>query len=135
VIVAAPTATAFTTPAEVTVATAGLDVDQLGIRPDKVFPFASLAVAVSWAVPPTEISADAGVTVTDATGIAFTVTVALPLFPSHVAVMTTTPGVTAVTRPVAETVATAALALAQVTVRPVISFPDAERSVSVSCTL
>src|SRR5438105_8842945 len=52
VIVAAPALTAVTSPAVDTVATYALDVDQLGVRSGRAFPFASLATAVSVVVPP-----------------------------------------------------------------------------------
>src|SRR6266540_2004013 len=59
----------------------------------------------------------AGVTATEATGTgaAATVTAALPLWPSLVAVIVAEPAVTPVTRPLALTVATALLPLAHVT--------------------
>lgn len=60
-----------------------------------------------------------GVTVTDPTGTASTVIVAVPLFPSLVAVITALPRATPVTTPLAETVATAGALELQVTVRPV----------------
>src|SRR6266487_3748023 len=61
--------------------------------------------------------------VTDAT-----VTAAVPLIPSLVAVIVAEPAATAVTRPLAFTVATAALLDVQVTVRPVSELPAASFS-------
>jgi hypothetical protein len=59
-----------------------------------------------------------GLTVTDVTG-SVTVTAALPVFVSLVAMMFAVPAATAVTRPVdGSTVATAVLSEDQVTVRP-----------------
>ena len=64
-----------------------------------------------------------------------TVTLALPLFPSLVAVIVAGPGATPVTRPVAFTVAVDVLELVHVTVRPVRMLPLASLSVAVSCTV
>src|SRR5207302_66719 len=64
-----------------------------------------------------------GATVTAATGTGVTVTVAVPLCPSLVAVIVALPIVTPVTRPVVETLATAEALDAHVTVRPVSVFP------------
>src|SRR5207247_11080304 len=77
--------------------------------------------------------ADAGVTVTDATGTGVTVMADAPLFPSLVAVIVAVPAVFPVTSPLALTVATAVLLLAQVTVRPLSGFPFASFGVAVSC--
>jgi len=72
------------------------------------------------------------VTLTDATGTGATVTVDDPLCPSLVAVIVAVPAPTAVTKPVALTVATATLSLAHVTARSVSGFPTASRGVAVS---
>jgi len=61
----------------------------------------------------------AGLTVTDATGTTATVIAALPLRPSLVAVIVALPAATPVTSPLAETVATPAALLDQLTARPV----------------
>ena len=61
-----------------------------------------------------------------------TVIVADPDFPSLVAVMVAVPAATAVTRPLAETVAMGLELVVQVTVRPVSSAPLASRSVASS---
>ncbi len=63
--------------------------------------------------------ADAGLTVTEATGTILTVIAALPLLPSLVAVIVAEPAATAETRPLALTDATAVLLLDQVRTRPV----------------
>src|SRR5207248_9877487 len=76
----------------------------------------------------------AGVTATEATGTAATVTVALPAFPSLVAVIVAEPAALLVTRPLGLTVATAVLLLAHVTVRPVSALPAESFGVAVSCT-
>ncbi len=77
--------------------------------------------------------AAAGLTVTDATGTIVTVTVAVPLLPSLVAVIVAEPAVTPVTRPPLLTVATAVLLLAQVTTRPVSVLPAASLVTAESC--
>src|SRR5215208_6655567 len=76
-----------------------------------------------------------GVTATDATATCvtcLTVTAALPLCPSLVAVIVAEPAVTAVTRPLAFTVATDVLVLDQVTARPASVVPFASFGVAVS---
>ena len=84
---------------------------QLTTRPVNVAPFASRVVADSWTLLPTLMLFDAGATTTVSTGTgggggaAFTVTLAVPLFPSLVAVIVTAPAATPVTSPVADTVA------------------------------
>src|SRR5439155_423585 len=77
----------------------------------------------------------AGVIVTDATGTGVTVTVAVPLCPSLVAVIVAVPAVTPVTSPPALTVATAVLLLPQLTGRPDNGLPLASFGVAVSCTV
>jgi len=77
----------------------------------------------------------AGLTVTDATGTFDAVRVAVPLLPSQAAVMIAVPAATAVTSPVPFTVATPALLLVHVTVRPVRTFPLASLGVAVSCAV
>src|SRR5438128_1689581 len=116
VIVAVPPATPVASPLPLTVAAAVLLLAHVTVRPVSVFPAASLVTAASCAVPPTERVADAGLTVTDATGTFVTVTAAVPL-----------------TRPLPLTVATAVLLLAHVTVRPVSVFPAASLVTAVNC--
>ena len=58
---------------------------------------------------------------------------AVPLWPSLVAVIVAEPAATAVTTPLARTVATAGASLAHVTERPVSVSPRASLSVAVSC--
>src|SRR5213594_3371651 len=119
VIVAAPAATPVTNPLAETVATAALLVAQVTVRPLRAVPFASFAVAVNWVVVPTVTVAAAGLNVTEATGTLVTVRADVPLCPSLVAVIVAEPAATPVTRPLADTVATAALLVAHVTARPV----------------
>src|SRR5438552_2073523 len=97
-------------------------------------PFASTVVtADNCCVPPTAIVADAGLTVTDATGTTATVMAALPLLPSLVAVIVAVPAARPVTSPLVLTVATAALLLVQVTTRPVRVLPAASFVTADSC--
>src|SRR5437762_14142173 len=86
VIVAEPATFAVTSPVPVTVATGVLLLDHATGRPVSTVPFASFRVAVSCCVCPTGTLADAGLTVTDATGTPLTVMLAVPLCPSLVAV-------------------------------------------------
>src|SRR5687767_1296738 len=77
---------------------------------------------------PTKVTAEPG------TG-GVTVMAALPLFPSLVAVIVADPSATAVTRPVALTVAAVSSLLVQLTTRPDSGAPFASRGVAVSCTV
>ena len=79
--------------------------------------------------------AEAGVTVTEATGTFVTVMAAFAVFPWLVADTIADPAATAVTRPDAETVATAPLALVQLTVRPTRGLPAESCVLAVSCTV
>src|SRR2546426_8081 len=135
VIVAVPAVFPVTSPLALTVATVALLLAQLTVRPDSRLPLASLGVAVSCTVWPTCTDAVAGFTVTEATGTVLTVIVAEPLCPSLVAVIVDEPAVTPVTSPLALTVATAGLPLAQVTVRPPRGLPFASLGVAVSGTV
>jgi hypothetical protein len=69
------------------------------------------------------MSADAGLTLTDATGTTVTIIAADPVVPSHVAVKVVEPAVRAVTSPLVFTLATAGALLVHVTVRPVSEVP------------
>src|SRR5437868_1837812 len=123
VMVADPVATAVTTPLPLTRAIVVSLLDHVTARPDKTLPLASLRVAVSCAVCPTDTVADDGVTVTEATGAFVTVTAAVPLFPSLVAVIVAEPAATPLTRPVLLTVAALELLLDQLTALPVSTLP------------
>src|SRR5438874_6440923 len=68
-------------------------------------------------------------------GGAVTVTLAVPLCPSLVAVIVAAPGATALTRPLPLPAATAVFRLAQVSTRPPRAFPLASCGVAVSCTV
>src|SRR5207249_1860568 len=104
-------------------------------RPERIPPAASLATADSCTVLATAILAEAGVTSTAATGMTATVIAAVPLFPSLVAVIVADPAPTAVTSPLAETVAAAGALLAQVTARPARGLPLASFGVAVIWTV
>src|SRR6266516_6034893 len=135
VIVAEPAAPPVTSPLALTVATAVLLLAHVTVRPANRLPFASFGVALSCTVRPTWTDAVAGFTVTDATGTVLTVIVAVPLCPSEIAVIVAEPAATPVTSPLALTVATAVLPLAQVIVRPVRVLPFASLGVAASCTV
>jgi hypothetical protein len=101
-------------------------------------PFASRIVADSCTFVPTLTLLDGGVTVTVATGAgggAFTVTDAVPVFPSLVAVIVTPPATSPLTSPVPDTDATALFDELHVTVRPVSVAPDASRVTTESWTV
>src|SRR5262249_19336045 len=122
VIDAVPAPTAVTNPLPFTVATAAFELAHVIPRPVNTVPLASFVVAVPCVVCPT-VRLDAfNATVTVATGTgggALTVTAAVPVFPSLIAVIVAEPGATAVTRPLELTVAIPAALVDHVTVRPV----------------
>jgi len=132
VIVAAPAATPVTKPLAETVATTALLVPHVTTRPLRAVPFASFGVAVNWVVAPTVTPAAVGLTITEATGTLVTVMADVPLCPSLVAVIVAEPAATPVTNPLAETVAIAALLVAQVTARPLRAVPFASFGVAVN---
>ena len=132
VIVAEPTATAVAMPLELTVATAGLLLLHVTVRPSRAFPTASFGVAVNACVVPTLIVAVGGVRATEATGTFTTVTAAEADLVSEVAVIVAEPTATAVAMPLASTAATAGLLLLHVTVRPDKALPTASFGVAVN---
>src|SRR6059058_3980231 len=134
VTVAVPALTPVTRPVADTVATLGVPEVHVTTRPVSTFPAASFVVAASCTVLLTATLADAGVTVTDATG-AVTVMAADPVLPSLVAVTVAVPALTPVTSPVADTVATVGVPEVHVTTRPVSTFPAASFIVAASCTV
>src|SRR3989454_12439421 len=77
----------------------------------------------------------AGLTVSDATGTFETVIVAIPLFPSLVAVIVAVPAATPVTSPAADTVATDVALVAHVTTRPDSGLPAESVGVAASCSV
>src|SRR2546421_250251 len=137
VIVAEPGAFAVTRPLAFTVAIAVSLDDQVTARPESGLPFASFGVAVSCTVCPTCPLADDGVTVTEATGTGalVTVIVAVPLFPSLVAVIVAEPAPRPVTSPLPLTRAIVVSSLAQVTTLPDSGLPFASLGVALSCTV
>src|SRR6266576_894180 len=135
VIVAEPATLVVTSPLLLTVATVVLFEAHVTVRPVKTLPFASLRVAVSCTVWPAGTLAEGGVTVTEATGAPATVMLAVPLWPSLVAVMVTDPAVTPVTSPLPLTVAIVLSLDCQLMARPVNGLPFASRGVAVSCTV
>jgi hypothetical protein len=114
---AEPGLTAVTTPVGETVATAVLSEVQLMVRPVSTLPSASRTVAVACVVCASVIVAEASVTPTVATGTGETVTEEAPPCPSLVAVTVAAPGETAVTTPLADTLATPGLLELQTTGR------------------
>src|SRR5207247_10889951 len=114
------------------VAAAALLVAQVTTRPLRAVPFASFGVAVNCVVAPIVTPAAVGLTVTEATGTFVTVRAAVPLCPSLVAVIVAEPAAQPVTRPRAETVATAALLVPHVTARPLRAVPFASFGVAVN---
>src|SRR5207302_656025 len=86
VMVVEPATTPVTRPLAFTLPTEVLLLAHVTDRPVSGLPLASFGVAVSWTACPTGTDADAGLTVTDATGSgpAVTVTAELPLCPSDV---------------------------------------------------
>jgi len=135
VTVVLPTPVALMSPDCDTVATAVLPLDHVTARPVSALPCASRGVAVICCVPPTVSDVLVGETLTVATGAgggAVTVTAAVAVFPSLVAVIVALPGATAVTTPLGATVATFVLLELHVTTRPVSTLFDASRVVAVS---
>lgn len=135
VMVALPAATAVIWPLALTVATPVLLLVHVTARPASTVPLVSLSVAVSCAVPPTVRLVVDGETVTDATAAgdaAATVTCAVPLTPSLVAVMIAAPTATAVTIPLVDTVAMLVFEDDHVTARPVSTVPCASSVVTES---
>ena len=90
---------------------------------------------MSGTVAPIRTEPEAGDTLTEATGASVTVMVALPVWPSLVAVIVAGPAPAPVTSPVALTVATALLELVHAIPRPLRGLPSASFGVAVSCTV
>src|SRR3989440_8426334 len=130
VIVAEPATFPVTSPVPVSVATGVLLLAHVTVRPVRMVPLASRRVALSCTVWPAGTLADAGLTVTDATGTPLTVMLAVPLWPSLVAVMVTDPAVTPATSPLPLTVAMLLLLDDQLMARPVNGVPFASRRVA-----
>src|SRR5882762_8404601 len=133
VMVAVPPDWPMTRPPPLTEATDVLLLAQVMTRPVSVPPTESLVTAASSWVAPTRIVADAGFTVTVATGTLMTAMVALPVLPSLMAVTVADPAALPVTRPLALTAATAGALLAQVTMRPLRGAPLESWGAAASC--
>jgi hypothetical protein len=143
VIVAVPVPTAVTVTvaplavltelAELTVRTAMLLETQFTVRPVSVLPPMSFGSAVNTCVSPTTIALTGLDRVTLVTGAGLTVSVALPVMPSLIAMICTDPGATAFTLPVVDTVATALLPELQVTLRLFSMAPVESRVVAAAC--
>src|SRR6266513_3827351 len=133
VMLALPADLPNTSPPPLTLATAVLPLDQITTRPVRVVPAESLVRAESCWVAPTRTVADAGLTVTVATGTLITVMPALPLMPSLVALIVADPAPFPVTRPLALTVAAEELLLAHVRTRPVSVEPAESLVTAESC--
>src|SRR6184192_2451764 len=136
VIVAEPATFPVTSPVPVTVATDVLLLAHVTERPVRMLPLASRRVALSCTVWPAGTLADAGLTVTDATGTPLTVMLAVPLCPSLVAVIVIgPPAATPLTSPLPFTLPIALLLDCQVMTRPVNGLPFASLGVAVSWTV
>jgi hypothetical protein len=134
-IVTVPAAIALTRPVVETVAIAVFDDVQPTVRPVSTLPDASFSVITTCIVAPTASVVELAESDTVSTGAgagASTVNVEPPVCPSLLAMIDADPALTAVTVPLAETVATPGFALDQVTVRPVKTFPAASRRVAVA---
>src|SRR6266853_4354523 len=94
VMVAAPAATPVTRPLGFTRTSVVSPLAQVTVRPAKVPPAESFGVAVGCTGWPTRMLAVAGETTTEATGTSVTVTAAVPVLPSLVAVIVAEPGAT-----------------------------------------
>jgi hypothetical protein len=135
VTVVVPAAAAVTRPFASTVAAAAMLETQVIVRPVTTVPFASLVTAVNCCVgviPRTRFAVP-GVTVTVATGASDTVSEEVPLCPSLVAVIVVLPAATAVTKPLASTVAAAVLLETHVTTLPVSTLSFASFVTAVNC--
>ena len=120
VIVVDPASTPVAKPDELMVATEVLLLVQAKVLPDIIVLFEVKAVALNWWVRPSSIDTDGGLTVTRSTtgGGSVTVSVAVPDFPSTVAVIVVEPASTPVAKPDELMVATEGLLLVQVNVLP-----------------
>src|SRR5437879_13574534 len=98
-------------------------------------PASSAMVAVSLLEQLPMSPAPTSTTLDPGGGAGVTVTAAVPLLPSLVAVIVAEPAATAVTSPLPFTVAAAVLSLDHVTVRPESAAPFAASGVAVSCTV
>jgi hypothetical protein len=103
--------------------------------PLRVTPFTSRVTALACDVSTIEMVVRSSDTVTDATGTGTTVTVALPVFPSPVAMMCAVPIATPVTTPVEFTVAINGASELHEIARPLKVAPLAANVVAVACVV
>ena len=137
VIVTDPAARPVTTPTAFTVAFVTSELVNVTTRPLSTLPAASFVAAASVVVAPMAMDAEVGVSVTVAMGtMAFvTVTEALAVRSSDVAVMVAVPAATPVTTPVALTVAIAPLEVVHAMARSVSVTPPASLVTAASVVL
>ena len=131
VIVATPSATPVTRPPASTAATAASLDSHENSTPATASPFSSNASAVSCSVLPNPIVSADGDTCTEATGC-ITGTTAEPDASPALAVIVATPSATAVTRPPASTVATAASLDSHENSAPATAWPFSSNASAVS---
>jgi len=115
--------------------TAGLLDPQLTVRPVRALPPASFGTAVSCCVCPSNTGVTGAESANDITGTGTTVSGRLPVLPSLVAMMLALPAETAVTIPLAATVATPRLSDDQATTRPDNTLLLTSRVVAVACVV
>ena len=129
-----PVASARTIPVALTVATVALDDVHVIVRPGSPLFCASRGMAVKASESPTSMVSSPGETNTDATGITRAVTriCASAVRPSLAAMMRAVPAATAVTTPVALTVAMFGADDVQLRMRPVSTLLCASRTTAVS---
>ena len=114
-----PASRPVTTPLELMLASSDTPSDHVAVLPLMMAPFASFAIAMACAAPPTVMLDGERLTVTLETvplgcGPAVTVTDMLPVTPDADAVTVAVPAPTAFTSPLLDTVATPALEVVQV---------------------
>jgi len=102
------------------------------VRPDSAAPAASRGVADSCTLAPLAIAGASGESAIDAIVGSTTVTRDVAVTPSMAATMSATPGDSAVTKPLTDTLAMFGAPLVHTTARPVITPPAAERAVAAS---
>ena len=129
-IVAVPTEMLVTTPPAETLATTGFELDQVVARSAIGSPAASRTCADSVALWPTKTDADDGRISIDVADCAATTSVALPTFPSAIALIVAGPLAMALMVPLVLTVATAGFELCHAIGVPMSTWPFASRSVA-----
>jgi len=135
VTVVLPGPTAVSNPEDDRVATAGFALAHCGTRCVSAVPVESFALALSWAVPPTDSCTLAGSTVTDATGTVATVNGVDADTPSVDAEIVVVPIAIVVTRPDPDTVAIDGFELRHANVHPPTAVPDASTASALSCAV